>query len=286
MFLEAIILGLLNGSVYALMASGLALTYGVMNLVNVAQGILVVLAAYLSYTLEQWWHIDLFLSLLITMPLLFVLGVVIDLCFLRRMRDTTLSLLAMFAIALCLEGGLTLLFGSDYVQLHAWYVEASIPFLSFYLPDIYLLAFLLSVMLLAMLWGLLYATKFGAGLRASVQNRTAAQLIGIDVQQVATITFGIGVALAAAGGAVFGAINAFNPASSYDLISRLLVIIVLGGMGSLRGALIGSFIMLVIGDVTAVMWSPLWESTVFFGFLIILLLIRPHGLFAKPGRKQ
>ena len=120
-----------------------------------------------------------------------------------------------------------------------------------------------------------------------MQNRTAAELIGIDVERVSAITFGIGVALAAAGGVAFGATNLFNPSSHYDLISRLLVIIVLGGLGSLRGALIASVAMLVIGDVTAVVWSPVWSSTVFFIILVAVLVIRPQGLFGQlEGRKQ
>ncbi len=100
------------------------------------------------------------------------------------------------------------------------------------------------------------------------------------------ITFGIGVALAAAGGMAFGATNAFNPASSYDLIARLLVIIVLGGMGSLWGALIASLIMISISDVVACP-GPIWASTVFFILLVILLFLRPQGLFGRlEGRKQ
>jgi branched-chain amino acid transport system permease protein len=132
-----------------------------------------------------------------------------------------------------------------------------------------------------------YRTKFGFSLRASMQDRTAAALIGIDVERVQAITFGIATALAAAGGMAFGTLNVFNPASSYDLIARLLVIIVLGGMGSLGGALIGSIVMLVIGDVTALLWSPIWSSTVFFVLLVLLLVFRPQGLFGQlEGRKQ
>jgi branched-chain amino acid transport system permease protein len=85
----------------------------------------------------------------------------------------------------------------------------------------------------------------------------------------------------------FGATNAFNPASSYDLIYRLLVIIVLGGLGSLRGALIGSLIMVILGDIVALTWSPIWSSTVFFALLVVLLVFRPQGLFGRlEGRKQ
>ena len=120
-----------------------------------------------------------------------------------------------------------------------------------------------------------------------MQNRTAASLIGINVSRVQAITFGIGVALAGAGGVAYGATNAFNPASSYDLIYRLLVIIVLAGMGSLGGSLIASLALVIIGDVVALVWSPVWSSTVFFVLLILLLLLRPQGLFGRvEGRKQ
>ncbi len=193
----------------------------------------------------------------------------------------------LLAAAIIIEGVLTNRVGSTYVELNAWYVTASVKIGNFYLPYIYVFGFLLSVFLLSCLYLLLYRTKFGYSLRASMQNRTAAELIGIDVERVSAITFGIGVALAAAGGVAFGATNLFNPNSHYDLISRLLVVIILGGLGSLRGALIASVAMLVIGDVTAVVWSPVWSSTVFFMILIIVLLLRPQGLFGQPeGRKQ
>jgi branched-chain amino acid transport system permease protein len=173
------------------------------------------------------------------------------------------------------------------VQLKAWYITASFKVGEFYLAYIYVFGFVLSVILLAGLYLLLYRTKFGYSLQASMQDRTAAQLIGIDVERVSMITFGIGVALAAAGGMAYGATSAFNPGSLYDLISRLLVIIILGGMGSLRGALVASLGMLVIEDVTSVVWSPVWATTVFFALLIVVMIVRPQGLFGRlEGRKQ
>lgn len=294
LILEAVITGILTGGVYALMASGLTLIFGVMEIINIGHGALVILGAYLSFILQEKFHIDLFLGLLITMPLMFLLGLFIEWAFIRPLkRDRTmLSILVTFAIALIIEGtlGLQNTFGTDYVKLHAWYVDssnASFQIGGFYLAYIYVFAFLLSAVLLAGLYFLLYRTEFGYSLRASMQNRTAAQLIGIDVERISALTFAIGVALAAAGGMAFGATTSFNPDSHYDLISRLLVIIILGGMGSLRGALIASVAMLVIEDVTAVLWSPVWATTVFFILLIIILLVKPQGLFGQlEGRKQ
>ena len=286
---EAIITGLLTGGVYALMASGLTLVFGVMDIINIGQGALVILGAYLSYVLEQNLHIDLFVGLLITMPVMFVLGLLIELLFIRPIkRDRTmLSILVTFGVALIIEGVLNLIFSTDYIQLRAWYITASFQLGGFYLSYIYVFGFLLAVVLLGGLYLLLYRTKFGHGLRATMQNRTAAELVGIDVERVSAITFGIGIALAAAGGMAFGATTAFNANSGYDLISRLLAIIIFGGMGSLRGALIASLGMLVIEDVTSVVWSPVWASTVFFILLVIILLIRPQGLLGQvEGRKQ
>jgi len=286
---EAIITGLLTGGVYALMASGLTLVFGVMEIINIGQGALIIMGAYLSYALEQNLHIDLFLGLLITMPVMFVFGVLIEWLFIRPIkRDRTmLSILVTFGIALMIEAILNILFSANLVQLHAWYVTASFQVAGFYLSYIYLFGFLLAVVLLTGLFLLLYRTKFGRSVRASMENRTAAELIGINVERVSAITFGIGVALAAAGGVAFGATNAFNAGSSYDLISRLLAIIIFGGMGSLSGALIASVAMLVIEDVTSVVWSPVWASTVFFVLLVIILLVRPQGLLGQmEGRKQ
>jgi branched-chain amino acid transport system permease protein len=287
--IEAIITGLLTGGVYALMASGLTLVFGVMDIINIGQGALVILGAYLSYVLEQRFHIDLFLGLLITMPIMFILGLLIEWLFIRPIkRDRTmLSLLVTFGVALIIEGILNVLFSADYIQLHAWYITASFSVGSFYLSYIYVFDFLLAVVLLAWLYWLLYRTKFGYSLRASMENRAAAELIGIDVERVSAITFAIGIALAAAGGMAFGATNAFDAGSAYDLISRLLAIIIFGGMGSLTGALIASLGMLVIEDVTSVVWSPVWASTVFFILLVIILVVRPQGLLGRvEGRKQ
>ena len=287
--IQGVVLGILTGGIYALMASGLTLIFGVLEIINVAQGILVVLGAYLSFVLERSLHIDLFVGLLITLPLMFGLGVLLEWAFIRRLKweRITLSILVTYAIALIIEGVLGFIFTTNFQTLHAWYIDDTFSVNGFYINYVYIFTFLLSVILLAGLFLLVYRTAFGRKLRASMQNRTAASLIGINVSQIQAITYGVGTALAAAGGMAFGATNAFNPASSYDLIYRLLVIIVLGGLGSLRGALIGSLVMVIIGDVVALLWSPVWSSTVFFVLLAILLVFRPQGLFGRlEGRKQ
>ncbi|HEY0755155.1 MAG TPA: branched-chain amino acid ABC transporter permease [Ktedonobacteraceae bacterium] len=294
LIIEGIILGILAGGVYALMSSGLSLVFGVMDIINIGQGALVILGAYLSYVLEHYLHIDLFLGLLITMPVMFLFGLLIALIFRPIKRDRTiLSVLVTFGVALIIEGALNLIFSASTVGLQgAAYLNASIPLTIFspvfYLPAIYVYGFILAVVLLGALYLLLYQTKFGHSLRASMQNRTAAELVGINVDRVSMITLGIGVALAASAGMVFGVTTGgFNANSAYDLISRLLAIVVFGGMGSLSGALVASVSMLVVESISDQFIDARWATIVFFVLLVIILVFRPQGLLGqKEGRKQ
>jgi branched-chain amino acid transport system permease protein len=286
--LEAAVLGILTGGVYALMASGLTLIFGVMRIINVGHGALVILGAYLSFAFFRSWHLDPLVTLLITMPLMFALGVVLQIVFIRPLKTDreALSVLVTYALALGIEGVLGFTFTSNYVQLRAWYETASFAVFGFHITYVYVFGFLLCLAILGVLFLVLYRTSFGGALRATMLNRTAAQLIGVDVDRVSAIAFGIGVATAAAGGVVFGITNSFNPGSHYDLISRLLTIIVLGGLGSLRGAIIAALVMLVTEDITAVVISPVWATFVFFVILVVVLIFRPQGLFGVRIRER
>ena len=281
----ALVDGVLIGSVYALMATGLTLIFGVMDIINVAQGILVILGAYLSYALSVHFGIDLFVGLLITIPTLFIVGIVVERLFLGRLKGperTAMSILVTYAVSLVIEGALNMIFSVNPVQLQAWYVNKSFDVFGTYVAYIDVFGFIMAAILLGALYYMLYRTRFGASIRASLADQTAAALIGIDVRRVSTICFGIGVAVTAAGGMVYGATNAFNASSSYDLISRLLVIIVLGGMGSLGGALVAGILMVTLEDIVGVVWSPVWSQISFFIVLVVVLSLRPQGLFGKP----
>ena len=282
--LHAVVNGVLGGGVYALMAVGLTLIFGVLDIINIAQGVMVVLGAYLSYALSVHLHLDLFLGLLLTVPAMFIVGVVIQWAFIRPLRGrerTSMSLLACYAVAIIIEGTLYWAFGPNYVTLNASYVTSSVHVLGFYLPYIYLYGFAMAVALVVGLYALLYRTKFGRSVRATMQNQTAARLIGINVNRVAALTFGIGVAVTAAGGMVFGATSGgINPNSGYDLISRLLAVIILGGLGSIGGALVAAVFMLTAEAIVDI-WYPTWSVAVFYAALVVVLTVRPRGLFGR-----
>ena len=282
---QAIADGILVGGIYALMAVGLTLIFGVLDIINIAQGVMVILGAYLSYELAARLHLDLFLGLLVTVPAMFVIGVVIQWAFIRPLRGrerTSMTLLVSYAVALIIEGILYEFFGANSRQLSASYVTSSVHVFGFYISYIYLYGFVLALALVAALYTLLYRTKFGRSVRATMQDQTAARLIGINISRVAAVTYGIGVAVTAAGGMVFGATNAFNPNSGYDLISRLLAIIVLGGLGSIGGALVASIFMITLESVVDI-WQPTWAIVVFYAALVLVLLIRPSGFFGRKA---
>jgi branched-chain amino acid transport system permease protein len=141
-----------------------------------------------------------------------------------------------------------------------------------------------SGVVLAALYLVLHRTRLGRAIRATVQNPTSARLLGVDSERVSAYGFGISVATATAAGAVFGMVEPFNPGSHYDLISRLLTIIVLGGLGSLTGAVVAALVMGVSESVLAATISPTWSSMVFFVILIAVLVVRPQGLFGTTER--
>ena len=283
--LQEIVVGILVGGVYALMAVGLTLIFGVLDIINIAQGVLVILGAYLSYSLFNKAHIDPYVGLLITIPAMFIIGVVIHWAFISRLRGgerTSMTLLVTYAVGLIIEGILYKIYGANNVQLSPSYVNSSVHVFGFYIGWVYIWGFVIAVALVGAVYALLYRTRFGRSVRAIMQNGDAARLVGINVNKVAAITFGVGVAVTAAGGMVFGETNAFNANSGYDLISRLLSIVILGGMGSVGGALGAAVFMLTLESVVTI-WQPTWAVAVYYAALVIVLLWRPTGLFGRKA---
>jgi branched-chain amino acid transport system permease protein len=282
---QAIVDGILIGGVYALMAVGLTLIFGVLDIINIAQGVLVILGAYLSYSLFTKAHIDPYLGLIITIPAMFIIGVAVHWAFISRLRGgerTSMTLLVTYAVGLIIEGVLYKIYGANNVQLSPSYVNSSVHVLGLYIGWVYIWGFVIAVALVGAIYALLYRTRFGRSVRAVMQNGDAARLVGINVNKVAAITFGVGVAVTAAGGMAFGETNAFNANSGYDLISRLLSIVILGGMGSVGGALGAAVFMLTLESVVTI-WQPTWAVAVYYAALVIVLLWRPAGLFGQKA---
>src|ERR1035437_7444969 len=287
--IQGVILGVLTGGVYALMASGQTLIFGIMKVVNLAQGAMVVLAAYLSYTLFTQFGIDPLLSIPITTVVMFVLGVVIQLAFLRPLKPEDigqLSLLVTFAVALLLEGIMGVLFNTTHRSINTSYADSSWTIAGYQVTVVGVYAFALSLGALALLFLLLNRTGFGRAVRATVQNPVSARLLGVDTGRISALGFGLGAATAAAAGSVYGLLFPFNPSSHYDLISKLLSIVVLGGLGSISGSVVAAIIVSTASAVVASTITPIWSEFTFFVILLAVLLVRPRGLFGAGGAAQ
>ena len=285
--IQGLILGVLTSGVYALMASGQTLIFGIMKVVNLAQGALVILSAYLSFQLFTSFDIDPFLAIPITTVIMFMVGVVIQLAFIRPLRRedrSELGLLVTFAVALLIEGIMAVVWNTSIRSVNTGYANSSWTAFGYQITLVRLWAFLLSVGVIGLLFLLLNRTRFGRAIRATVQNPESARLLGVEAERVSALGFGLGAATAAAAGSVYGLLYPFNSASHYDLISRLLSIVVLGGLGSIVGAIVGSLIVSTSAAVVASTISPTWSEMTFFVSLLLVLLIRPRGLFGVATR--
>ncbi|MGH8860339.1 MAG: branched-chain amino acid ABC transporter permease [Jatrophihabitantaceae bacterium] len=284
---QGLILGILTAGVYALMASGQTLIFGIMKVINLAQGAMVILGAYLAYQLFTSFGIDPLVAIPITTVAMFLVGVIVEVAFIRPLRRedrSELSLLVTFAIALLLEGIMSVTWKTSDRVVNTSYSNASWTLFGYQITLVRLWAFLLSLAALGVLFVILNRTRFGRAVRASVQNPESARLLGVQAERVSALGFGIGAATAAAAGSVYAMLYPFNPGSHYDLISRLLSIVLLGGLGSIGGAVVGALIVSVSSAVVAATISPTWSEMTFFVILLAVLLVRPRGLFGTAAR--
>jgi branched-chain amino acid transport system permease protein len=283
---ETLILGLLAGGVYALLASGLTLIFGVMGIINVAQGAMLVLAALLTFELWQRLGLDPIAAALVTTPVMFAVGWAIYRLFVARIRTAPVSMtvLLMFALAITIEGGMGLVWKNVFRSVTPSYFSQSLHLGAFFFPKAQVFGCIAAAVVLAALWLLLTRTWAGRAIRAASQNPQGSALVGVDIRGVAALTFAVGVATTGAGGSILSVLYTLFPASHYLWISRLLGIVVLGGMGSLPGAVAGALILGVAEAFTATYVSTRWATVVFYVVILAVLLVRPQGLMGSRLR--
>ena len=285
---QIIILGLLLGGVYALMASGLTLIFGVMHIINVAQGAFLVLAALITWELWKTTGIDPLVTMIVTTPLMFVGGYVVYKLLLERLRDSSpsMTVLLTFGLALVIEGGMGVVTRNVFRSVTPSYFNSSYNIGPLFLPKPQVYGCLAALAVLGLLYFALTHTWMGRAIRASSQNLDAAQLVGVSATSVAALTFALGASTTGVGGSILSVLFAFFPASHYLWISRLLGIIVLGGMGSLPGAVVGALLLGIAETVTASYISLRWATVVFYLVIMVVLLVRPQGLFGTRLRED
>jgi branched-chain amino acid transport system permease protein len=270
------------------MASGLTLIFGVMHIINVAQGAFLVLAALITWELWKTTGIDPLVTMIVTTPLMFVGGYVVYKLLLERLRDSSpsMTVLLTFGLALVIEGGMGVVTRNVFRSVTPSYFNSSYNIGPLFLPKPQVYGCLAALAVLGLLYFVLTHTWMGRAIRASSQNLDAAQLVGVSATSVAALTFALGASTAGVGGSILSVLFAFFPASHYLWISRLLGIIVLGGMGSLPGAVVGALLLGIAETVTASYISLRWATVVFYLVIMAVLLVRPQGLFGTRLRED
>ncbi len=278
-----LLLGLINGAFYAMLSLGLAVIFGMLNIINFAHGALFMMGAFASWMLLQYAGIGYFPSLILAPLIVGVFGVVLERTIISRLYhlDHLYGLLLTFGLALVIQGLFRNYYGSSglpYRIPDALQGATNVGFM--FLPNYRAWVVLAAVAVCLATWGVIEKTPLGATLRAATENAPLVQAFGVNVPRVITLTYGGGVALAAFAGVLAAPIYSVNPNMGDNFINTVFAVVVIGGMGSIMGSVVTGFVLGVIEGLTKVFY-PEASATVVFLVMVIVLLTLPHGLFGR-----
>ena len=281
--LQSILSGVLIGGVYALVGVGLTLIFGVMRVINFAQGDLVMVGMYCTFWVFVLLGIDPFVSVLITMPALFVLGALLQRTLINRVLDALPQnqILLTIGIGLVLSNVAMLVFTSDYRILSTSYSSSSVKLVGIPLSTPLLYCFLITAVITAVLYWFLVKTDVGHAIRATAQDRDAAQLMGVNVRHMGVLAFALGAALAGAAGALIAPTYYIYPQVGGAFTLKAFVVVVLGGMGSIIGATLGGVLIGVAESVSGTYIGSGWKDVCVYVIFLLVLLLKPSGLLGK-----
>src|SRR5512147_898314 len=283
LFLQSLISGILIGGVYALIGIGLTIIFGVMRIINFAHGDIMMVGMYLTYNLFTLFGIDPFLSVVICIPLMFLFGGFLQKVFVNRVLNALPQnqILLTIGLGLIMSNTVMLIYTSDYKILTTSYSSSSFLLGDLSVSSPLLYSFLVTAAITAALAWFLLKTDTGQAIRATAQDREAAQLMGINVQFTSVLAFGIGSALAGAAGALISPTYYIFPQVGSAFTLKAFVIVVLGGMGSIVGATLGGIIIGVTESMAAIYVASGLKDLVVFVLFLGLLLFKPSGLLGK-----
>jgi branched-chain amino acid transport system permease protein len=284
--IQVLFWGLYAGCIYILLATGLNLIFGVMKIVNFAHGELLMLGAYITATVFLLSGFNPYILILLTMLVLGLIGILIErLCFrpilgTGKLNEIFLSLGLIYVF----QNGVALIWGDDRQILNSPYQTLSIPIGAIQLPLDYIIIIIITALILAGLHLLLRRTDLGRAIRATSQNRKGAMIVGINVERMDMVSFGIGSGLAAAAGTLWVVSGqVFNPYIGSIPAIKAFAIVILGGLGSIPGAIAGGLLYGIAENGAAYFLGGIWKDSISFLILIIVLIIRPTGLFGESG---
>ncbi len=277
--------GILLGGIYGLIALGLSLIFGVMGVINFAHGQLMVMAMYISYWIFVLLGIDPYLSLVFVIGAAFALGYLIQATVVNRILDypEAMQVLPLVAVGLILENSALLFWGPDHRSPQTVFSLETLWVGPVMIDVSRLIAFILAILITVAIFIFLKKTDTGKRIRAASDNRTGAILVGIPVDRVHNISFGLGAAATGAAGVLLLPLMPLSPHMGHDFTLTAFIVVILGGMGNLLGALIGGLILGVAESTSTLFLPATLKQVVSFTILIVIMLIRPQGLFA--GKK-
>ncbi|HVI75175.1 MAG TPA: branched-chain amino acid ABC transporter permease [Anaeromyxobacteraceae bacterium] len=280
-FAQAVVSGVLTGTLYAMIGIGLTIVFGVMRIINIAHGEMVMLGMFGAYWGQTLWKLDPFLSLLLWTPLMFLAGVLVYRLLVRPILGggELNTLLYTAGLSLLVANVALLLWSGDYRTISLSYGATPLRPLGLSVAAPLAIAFAVALGLTGALWAFLARTNLGRAIRATSQNAEAAVLMGVDVERVALVTFGLGTALAGAAGVLLAPSLYLYPTVGELLIVKCFVVVVLGGLGSVPGAIAGGLLLGVVESLGAVYVSAAYKDGIGFALFLAVLLYRPSGLF-------
>lgn len=284
-FLQSLISGILVGGVYALIGIGLTLIFGVMRVINFAHGDLMMLGMYMTYILFTAFGIDPFVSVLLTIPAMFMVGAFLQKTFINRVLNALPQnqILLTIGLGLIMSNSVMLVFTSDYKILTTSYSSSSVTIGGISVSQPLAISFLITTVITAALYWFLSKTNTGQAIRATAQDRDAAQLMGINVRWMSILAFGLGAALAGTAGALISPTYYIYPQVGSIFTLKAFVITVLGGMGSIVGATLGGILIGIAESMGGAYISSGWKDVVVFVLFLVVLLIKPSGLMGKSN---
>ncbi|WP_454675288.1 branched-chain amino acid ABC transporter permease [Achromobacter pestifer] len=282
---QILVNGILLGGLYAVMAQGLALVWGVLNIVNLAHGAFIMLGAYASWYLYADLGIDPFLGLPLTAVAMFALGYALQRGLLNLVVRAPMfnTLLITFGLEVVLTYLAQLAFSADFRTINPPYAGDSYAFGPVTLPVARLAAFGVALALTLGMWLFLLHSRLGRAIRATAQNLVAARLYGVEPRHLYAVTFGLGLALAGAAGGLYGTVSQINPYIGATLTAKCFAISIIGGLDNPLGVMVGGLFLGIVESLTTLYIGPTFADVASFGILVLVLFLRPSGLLGKTA---
>ncbi len=285
LLINAVVSGILIGGFYAAMASGVSLSFGILDIVNIAHPAFIILGSYAAYTFNHAFGFDPILVSIVMLPAFYILGAgiyqIYYVAFEKRGQESLRGLAFFFGLLFITEVALVLYFGVDYRDVEAWYIGPTWHLGDVDVPLRIAVPCMVSLLLIAVLQLLLGRTFIGRAIMAVAQDQLALRLMAVNPIRIKRIAFAISIATASLAGAFLIIIQPVEPSVGRDYIGRIFAICVLGGMGSLPGTVIASMLIGVVESLTSTFYGPSWAPAVSFGFLLLTLAVRPAGLLGR-----